>query len=240
VAKRRKVGNLLTLGLLALLMPGQSMHPYEMANVLKRTGKERDLKIKWGTFYTVVQNLEKAGYIVATGSDRAGGRPERTSYAITDAGRAELIDWLREIIADPEPEQSRFEAALSVAGVLGPDQTVELLKLRVAALDQDIEAMTVGLAEAGPVVPRIFLIEAEYALAMRRAELGWVRGILGEVESGTLPGIAEWRRYFQTGEMPPEFQALLNETAGGQANDGHATNGPSTAGDQKTRNGKGS
>jgi DNA-binding PadR family transcriptional regulator len=206
------------------------MHPYEMANVLKRTGKERDFKIKWGTFYTVVQNLEKAGYIVATGSDRAGGRPERTSYAITDAGRAELIDWLREIIADPEPEQSRFEAALSVAGVLGPDQTVELLKLRVAALDQDIEAMAAGLAEAGPVVPQIFLIEAEYALAMRRAELGWVRGILGEIESGALPGIAEWRRYFQTGEMPPEFQALLNETAGGQA----------SAGGQKARNGNGS
>ena len=71
------------------------------------------------------------------------------------------------------------------------------------------------------MVPRIFLIEAEYALAMRRAELGWVRGILSEIESGTLPGIAEWRRYFQTGEMPPEFQALLNETAGGPKATGH-------------------
>jgi DNA-binding PadR family transcriptional regulator len=101
VAKRRKVGNMLALALLALLVPGQPMHPYEMASVLRRTGKERDMKIKWGSLYTVVQNLEKHGFIAATGSNREGRRPERTVYAITDAGRAEIRDWLHELVADP-------------------------------------------------------------------------------------------------------------------------------------------
>jgi DNA-binding PadR family transcriptional regulator len=212
MAKRRKVNNLTALGLLALLVPGQAMHPYQMATVLKRTGKERDLKIKWGTFYTVVQNLQKAGFIVATGSARAGGRPERTTYAITDEGRAELADWLREIVAIPEPELSRFEAALSVIGVLGPDETVGLLRQRHAALDADVNVMRSGLA-AADWVPRIFLIEAEYALAMREAELNWVAALRDEIETGTLPGIDDWRRYFQTGEIPPGFAELLEESS---------------------------
>jgi DNA-binding PadR family transcriptional regulator len=210
VANRRKVGNLLALALLALLVPGRPMHPYEMASVLRRTGKERDMKIKWGSLYTVVQNLEKHGFIEATGSDRAGRRPERTVYAITGSGRAELREWLRELIAVPEPELSRFEAALSVLGALGPDEAIELLRQRIQALDEEIAAERALLADNG-AVPRIFLIESEYALAMRAAEATWVRSLVKELTDGTLPGVAEWREYHRTGGVPPQWDEMLDE-----------------------------
>jgi DNA-binding PadR family transcriptional regulator len=214
VAKRRKVGNLLALGLLALLFPGTPMHPYEMANLLRRTGKEQDMKIKWGSLYTVVQNLEKHGLIKAVSSDREGRRPERTVYTITDAGRAELRDWLRELVGTPEPELSRFEAALSVLGVLSPDEATNLLEERLHALDDDIAARRAVLAESEQV-PRLFLVEAEYALAMREAEAGWVRSLWKELTEETMPGIAEWRAYHETGGPPDEWTKLLAE--GGQS-----------------------
>lgn len=210
VAKRRKVGNMLALALLAILMPGQAMHPYEMARLLRRTGKERDMRIKWGSFYTVVANLDKHGLIEATGSTRAGRRPERTEYAITEAGRGELRDWLRELVGVPEPEQSRFEAALSVLAVLSPDEVTTLLRQRLAALDADIASQREALAGDGDV-PRIFLIEAEYAVAMRAAEATWVRSLLTELTAGTLPGIADWRAYHDTGAAPPQWTELLTE-----------------------------
>jgi DNA-binding PadR family transcriptional regulator len=208
VAKRRKVGNLLALAILAVLAPGQPMHPYQMATVLRKTGKEHDMRIKWGSLYTVVQNLEKHGLIEATGSDRQGRRPERTLYAITHAGRAELEDWLRELVAVPEPEPSRFEAALSVLGALSPDEATALLRQRLGALDQDIAARRAMLEQTGHHVARLFLIEAEYALAMRGAEAAWVRGLLAELTGGTLPGLAGWREYHQTGRAPQEMVAL--------------------------------
>lgn len=214
MAKRRKVGNLLALGLLALLFPGTPMHPYEMANLLRRTGKEQDMKIKWGSLYTVVQNLEKHGLIKAVSSDREGRRPERTVYTITDAGRAELRDWLRELVGTPEPELSRFEAALSVLGVLSPDEATNLLEERLHALDDDIAARRAVLAESEQV-PRLFLVEAEYALAMREAEAGWVRSLWKELTEETMPGIAEWRAYHETGGPPDEWTKLLAE--GGQS-----------------------
>jgi DNA-binding PadR family transcriptional regulator len=211
MAKRRKVGNLLALAILALLTQGRTMHPYEMATVLRQTGKEHDMKIKWGSLYTVVQNLEKHGLIEATGSDREGRRPERTSYAITGTGRAELADWMRELLAVPEPEQSRFVAALSVVGVLHPDEVTALLGQRLGSLEQSIAAERAALDEAGKQVPWLFLIEAEYELAMRRAEAEWVRGLLAQFADGTLPGMAMWREYHDTGRVPAEMAQMLAE-----------------------------
>jgi len=191
------------------LLDDRPMHPYEMATVLRQTGKEHDMRIKWGSLYTVVQNLEKHGLIEATGSDRDGRRPERTSYAITGSGRAELADWMRELLAVPEPEQSRFVAALSVVGVLSPDEVTALLGQRLRALQESIAADRAELDEVGKTVPWLFLIESEYELAMRRAEAEWVRGLLAQFADGTLSGIPQWREYHETGRLPAELAEML-------------------------------
>ncbi|MFD0521419.1 PadR family transcriptional regulator [Paractinoplanes durhamensis] len=119
MAKRRKVGNPMALGVLSVVA-FRPMHPYEMAAALKGWGKERDLQIKWGSLYTVVGNLAKHGFLASSPSERAGKRPERTVYRITDAGRAELADWTRELLSTAEPESPRFRGGLSVMSVLSP------------------------------------------------------------------------------------------------------------------------
>ncbi|GAA5181356.1 PadR family transcriptional regulator [Rugosimonospora acidiphila] len=210
MAKRRKVGNLLALALLALLAPGDPMHPYQMAQLLRRTGKDQDINIKWGSLYTVVGNLEKHGFVEATGSDREGRRPERTSYTITAGGRAELLDWLRELMAAPEPEYPRFAAALSVLSVLGPDEATALLEQRERALADDIATQRAQL-EGAARVPRLFLVESEYTLAMLSAEAAWVRSLIAELRGGTLSGLAEWRDYHETGRRPVEWLRMLWE-----------------------------
>jgi DNA-binding PadR family transcriptional regulator len=204
MARRRKVGNLLALAVLSALTSGP-MHPYEMASVLRARGKDRDMKIKWGSLYTVVQNLDKHGFVAAVESTRQGGRPERTIYRITDAGRDELEDWVRELVASPEREQPRFEAALSVLGVLAPDEVTTLLQLRLTRLEAEIAADRAALAETSREVPRLFLIESEYDLAIRAAEVAWIRSLLDELTSGSLPGLAEWRAWHSTGETPAEW-----------------------------------
>ncbi|MGH3489842.1 MAG: PadR family transcriptional regulator [Actinopolymorphaceae bacterium] len=207
MARRRKVGNLLALAVLSVVM-SRPMHPYEMASVLRARGKDQDMKIKWGSLYTVVQNLEKHGLLEATESQRQGGRPERTLYRITAAGREELEDWVRELVAVPEREQPRFEAGLSVIGVLHPDEATQLLRDRLTRLKQQIATQRDALAEASREVPRLFLVESEYDLAIREAEASWIRSVLDEFTTGSLPGLAEWRDWHETGRIPPEFQDL--------------------------------
>src|SRR5688572_3310914 len=107
--RRRKVGNLMALAVLGVLVE-KPMHPYEMASVLRARGKDEDIAIKWGSLYTVVQNMEKHALIEAVQNSRQGARPERTVYRITDAGRSELDDWVRELVSTPERERPRFMA----------------------------------------------------------------------------------------------------------------------------------
>ncbi|ONF62797.1 PadR family transcriptional regulator [Amycolatopsis keratiniphila subsp. keratiniphila] len=192
MVKRRKVGNLLALAILSTLNE-RPMHPYEMASVLKSRGKDRDMGIKWGSFYTVVGNLRKHGLIEAAESGRDGARPERTVYRITDVGRDEMLDWLRELLAELAPEEPKFVAGLSVMGWLGPDEVVALLRTRLAALDEDIASTRAELARLIEEIPRLVLLETEYHLAIRVAEAEWVRSILGELTSGSMPGLAQWR-----------------------------------------------
>jgi DNA-binding PadR family transcriptional regulator len=207
VPKRRKVGNLLALAVLSVVV-SRPMHPYEMASILRIRGKDQDMKIKWGSLYTVVQNLEKHGLLQATESQRQGGRPERTIYRITDAGREELEDWVRELVAIPEREQPRFKAGLSVLGVLHPDEAARLLGERLTRLEHQIADQREVLTGASREIPRLFLVETEYDLAIREAEAAWVRSLLDEFTTGSLPGITEWRDWHETGQMPPELEAL--------------------------------
>jgi DNA-binding PadR family transcriptional regulator len=211
MAQRRKVGNLLALAVLSALMH-RPMHPYEVASSLRNWGKESSMKIKWGSLYTVIQNLEKHGLIEATATTREGRRPERTVYGITADGKTELMDWLRDLLANPEREYPRFQAALATLAVLPVDEVTELLERRVRALDAEMAAQRAALKEAGQVVPRLFLIEDEYHLAMRQAEADWVRSLLVELADGTLVDLAAWREYSETGQAPPEWAELAERS----------------------------
>jgi DNA-binding PadR family transcriptional regulator len=213
MAKRRKVSNLLALSLLTLLTQ-RPMYPYEMASMLRERGKDNAIKVNWGSFYTVVQNLEKYGFIEAVEVVREGRQPERTTYQITDAGRAELMDWMRELLSVPEREYTRFEAALADSSVLPPDELIDLLQQRLAALEEANDHLQAELATLVTQLPRLFLIESEYYLAQRRAEEEWVRGLLKEFTGGTFPGLEAWRHFHATGEVPEEVQALMDQERG--------------------------
>jgi DNA-binding PadR family transcriptional regulator len=205
VAKRRKVGNLLALSLLSLLWQ-RPMYPYEMAQTLRVRGKENNFKINWGSLYTVVQNLEKYGFIETAVIDRDGRQPERTTYEITEPGRAELRDWMHELLITPDEEHGGFVTALSEAGVLPPDEVISLLGTRLAALDEANAERAADLKMWGERLPRILLVESEYQHAMRVAQANWVRGLITELTEGTISGMDGWRLVHKTGQLPSDFQ----------------------------------
>ena len=203
MAQKRKVANLMALAVLATVVQ-RPMHRYEMAALMKARGKDRDMDIKWGSLYTVVQNLEKHGYLETIGVSRQGARPERTVYQITDAGRDELVAWTRELIAEPEAEHTRFIAGLSVLSVLTPQDAADLLRRRIARLTEAVDALRTELAQVADV-PRLFLIEDEYRIAMTQAEADWTRSLLDELSAGTFPHLDAWRRWHESGDIPAEF-----------------------------------
>jgi DNA-binding PadR family transcriptional regulator len=204
--QRRKVANLLALAVLATVVQ-RPMHRYEMASLMRARGKDRDMDIKWGSLYTVVHNLKRNGFLEPIGVTRQGARPERTVYQITDAGRDELVAWTRELIAEPEAEHTRFVAGLSVLAALTPQDVADLLRQRLGRLTESVEALRAELERAAEV-PRLFLIEDEYRIAMIRAEADWTRSLLDELTAGTFPHLELWRHWHESGDVPAEFTEL--------------------------------
>lgn len=212
MAKQRKVNNLLALAVLSALAQ-RPMHPYEIATALRAWGKDQDMEIKWGSLYTVVNNMNKHGMIAAVENVREGRRPERTVYRITDTGRAELVDWARELVSTPMHEHPRFRAGLSVLPALHPDEAAGLLRQRLGLLEDNIKAARDALAQHTQHIPRLFLVESEYDLAIQEAEAAWIRSLLAELTSGAYPGLDAWRAFHETGEMPAELTELAEGTS---------------------------
>lgn len=210
----RRMTNPLALAVLTLLSE-RPMHPYEMSSTLRERQKEASIKLNYGSLYSVVESLQKTGLIEAQETVRQGRRPERTVYAITEAGLRRMVDWLSDLLARPAKEFTQFEAALSLMPTLPPDDVVTLLQQRLGALVLQQKAARSMLDEAtAGNFPRIFLIESEYAVALADAEIAFVRSLLGELREGTFDGLAVWQRIHElrdAGLSPDEVDATVSE-----------------------------
>jgi DNA-binding PadR family transcriptional regulator len=203
MATKRKVSNPLALAVMALLYE-RPMHPYEMVSLMRERGKHESVRLKYSSLYSVVGALEREGLIVPRETVREGRRPERTVYEITGAGREEFLTWLRELLREPVKEYTQFAAGLSFLPGLPPEEAVALLKERVLRLEVETEEMRSRLDSAMEQfnLPRLFLVESEHELMLREAELGWVRGLVEEIETGALGSLSEWRSlHSERGQM---------------------------------------
>jgi DNA-binding PadR family transcriptional regulator len=167
------------------------MHPYEMQQLIRERGLNQVIKLKPASLYSTVERLTVAGLIETVETSREGRRPERTVYAITEAGRDELEAWMRELLSEPVQEYPWFGATLAFIAMIPPEEASQLLAVRATALEAQIAAHDIWLSRMRDMgLPRLFGVEAEYAQAMRRAELEWVCRIVDDIRTGEL----EWPR----------------------------------------------
>jgi DNA-binding PadR family transcriptional regulator len=189
------------------------MHPYEMAATLKQRHKEDSIKLRYGSLYTVIELLLARGFIAAQSTSREGKRPERTVYRLTDAGYEALLDWMRDLVRDPVKEYPQFEAGLCLLAVLPPDEATALLRdraVRLAGMIAQCEAQLTAVAnqpvsavaaaeDLPPALatvaefPPLFTVEAEYRLALLKAEHGFVTDLVRRIAEEGWGPVDLWR-----------------------------------------------
>jgi DNA-binding PadR family transcriptional regulator len=172
------------------LLAERPMHPYEMRTLMRQRRHDRAFRIRESSMYDTVARLADRGFIEPVEVNREGRRPERTVYAITARGRDELMTWLWDLTSEPDAEYPAFAAPLMFIYALGRDRAIAALSHRAARLEAEIssaDAFRRAVLADVPDFPRIFGIEDEYAQAMRRAELAWVRGTVAGLQDETFP-----------------------------------------------------
>lgn len=183
------------------------MHPYQVAQTLRSRAKQESVRLNYGSLYAVVESLEKKGFIKATGTVRAGKRPERTVYEITDDGSLEMNDWMTELIGVPAKEYPAFMAGLSFIPSLPPDDALAALRSRADALRIKLAGLRGAMKaarEAG--LPRLFELESEFEEQQLAAELKFVNALVADMSGGTLDGLDMWRLFHTEGFNPDEVE----------------------------------
>ena len=206
---RRRVSNPLALAVLGCLTE-RPMHPYEISTTLRSRGKDMSIKLNYGSLYGVVGSLERHGLVRPRATTRAGRRPERTVYEITEAGVQEFEDWLAELLSTPEREYLSLEAGLSLMAGLPPDEVARLLEERTDRLRMELGSLDAAQEVAARNgVPELFLVETQYRRAILDAELQFAGRLAREIRTYALPGTASWRRIHELRADGVSFEEIF-------------------------------
>jgi len=168
------------------LLNERPMHPYEMRRLIRHRAKDEHLDLKPGSLYRTIEQLERGGMVEQSERSREGRFPERTVYCITQSGRDELEEWLREMLSSLRKDLPQFLAALTFLPSLTPQDVLAQLDKRAVRLEMAIAASEAARNGMEGRLPRLFFLEEEYACAMRRAELEHVRALVADLRSGRL------------------------------------------------------
>ena len=118
------------------------------------------------------------------------GRPDRREHSVTDAGLAELDQWLASPV-EYAPTRESFLVRLFFVGRLGVDRTRAVLHERaaearemVAVLEHTQHLSTQALAQVDdvPLPVRLRLATLTNGLVHARAELAWIDDLLGQLD----------------------------------------------------------
>ncbi|MEV6967535.1 PadR family transcriptional regulator [Hamadaea sp. NPDC051192] len=190
MAERRSPLAMVILSLLA----EEPMHAYGMQQKIKGRRKDEVVNVaQRNSVYQAIERLVRDGYVQVRHTARDSGRPERTVYELTETGRDTQTAWLRSMLATPAREFPEFPAALAFIAILDPDDAREQLEKRAEILQSRLDQYADGLQRSQEMgLPRLFVVEDEYAHAVTTAELGFVRTMIKDLADGELTWNREW------------------------------------------------
>ena len=192
----------MALVVLALLYEAP-MHPYRMQQLIKERGKDEIVNVRQrASVYQTIDRLRRLGLIAPREKVREEKWPERTVYELTDEGRRTFREWMNEALSTRAREFPEFPVAVSLLGLLTPEEALCQLETRVAALEDEAARIDSQFGTAAAEgLPRLFLLETEYQRATLKTELEWVRAVVDDLRTGGLTWKEEWLRQFSEQPM---------------------------------------
>ena len=177
----------LAISVLALLNE-EPMHAYEMYQTLLKRHNHWIVKVRPGSLYHTVERLARQNYVRAVGTERAGNRPERTTYEITPDGVAALTRRVETAIEEYVYEFPLFPVVLSEAHNLDADDAVLRFRRRIDDLDRRLAEIDEALDGArARQVPEAYWMGGDYVRTQVVAERDWLAKTIERIESKDLP-----------------------------------------------------
>lgn len=169
------------------LLRERPMHPYEMAQVLKKRGDDHLVRISPGALYHTVEKLQERGLVRIDRVEQTNNRPERTIYAVEPAGEGAAREWVVSELSTVRSEYPVFPVALAVAPKLPWSAVRAAFQQRIAVLRDHVSGREVRLEQARTEgIDEILLLEDTYLLELQTAQINHMQRTIDLVDSGAL------------------------------------------------------
>jgi len=165
-------------------------HPYEIKRRLQNAMVECYIDVDAGTLYYAIRQLEKEELIAAVSRERVARGGMRTVYRITPKGRSEFQALLHRQFEEEGPVSQTLYGALLFLHLADLAVIEDLLRRRIARMDELI-------AKLGPIkkelLPRV-ATGGEHLLShiekQRRLDRDWLKGLLADVAARRVHDVA--------------------------------------------------
>jgi DNA-binding PadR family transcriptional regulator len=170
------------------LLRQQPLHGYEIKQIIEEHMGDWT-SIAFGSIYFALGKLEEEDFAEKAATEKVGGRPSRSIYQITEAGRAEFLRLLRQVWTGVERHYFALDIALAFAEALPVEEIKGHLRGRIAQLEGIMQHLEEHQAEqmAHEKVPRMAAAVFDHSRAHFKAELAWTTDLLDQMERGVYP-----------------------------------------------------
>nr|WP_203725126.1 PadR family transcriptional regulator [Actinoplanes durhamensis] len=176
---------MMILGLVQWLQP---VHGYDVRRELLSWNADKWANIQPGSIYHALRKLTEEDLLREVSTEQVAGRPARTTYEITDKGRAEFQSLLRGDWWNLATPTDPFMAAFSFLPFLSREEAAAALRNRAAQLRvgvQQLEAATkADWADQKPVYVSWMW---ELTIVRSEAEILWCERTAKKIEAGESP-----------------------------------------------------
>jgi DNA-binding PadR family transcriptional regulator len=170
-----------------------NFHPYEIKRRLENALVECYTDVDVGTLYYAIRQLEKEKLIAAVSRERVARGGVRTIYRITAAGK---VGFLRQLYAQFEedgPASQTLYGALLFLHLCDPQVLQDLVRGRIARLDELIAKLRPIRREMRAVISTGGDYLLRHLDRQRRLDRAWLQDLLGDIEARRIHDVADPR-----------------------------------------------
>ena len=164
----------------ALAMGGQ-MHGYQIRQAAKLDRTELWTDVKPGSLYSALHRMAGEGLVEVVRTERDGNPPERTVYAITAAGREELIAQRNAALRDVRLRPDPVDLALGYTPDLAEEELAAAIMARRQAMAAQLAMLELQRQTAEPHLVGLEPMTFEHSLRRLRAEVAWHDDLLEQL-----------------------------------------------------------
>ncbi len=172
---------MMILGLVQWLEP---VHGYDVRRELMSWSADKWANVQPGSIYHGLRKLAEEGLLHEVATEQVGARPARTTYGITDKGKAEFQSLLRNGWWNVTPAVDPFMAAFSFLPALSREESSAALRNRATQLRAGVLQLEAATkADWADNKPAFVAWMWERNVVMAEAEIAWCERTAQRIET---------------------------------------------------------